>query len=246
MLDFVHIIIDGCITKYTVDVSGRIYSGYTKKFLNPYFNKRGYLMVDLHHNGNRYTRQVHRIVAQALIPNPEHLETVNHKNGDKTDNSVSNLEWMTVLDNVRHAWRTGLAKPRYGEENPANVYPEHLIHTVCQMIEDGSYSNKAIAEKCGVNVTLIRDIKFRGKWKQISSLYNISNIPKYYEHTKHREFIDQCISNGMSNLEILNELNPLDDKRHAFHRYIQRRRDIYNQNRRALNDYPSDGSTLAS
>ncbi len=193
MLDFVHIIIDGCITKYTVDVSGRIYSGYTKKFLNPYFNKRGYLMVDLHHNGNRYTRQVHRIVAQAFIPNPE-----------------------------------------------------HLIHTVCQMIEDGSYSNKTIAEKCGVNVTLIRDIKFRGKWKQISSLYNISNIPKYYEHTKHREFIDQCISNGMSNLEILNELNPLDDKRHAFHRYIQRRRDLYNQNRRALNDYPSDGSTLTS
>ena len=246
MKDFKEIIIDGCKTKYTVDTAGRIYSGHTKKFLKPFSNPRGYMLVDLHHNGKSYTRQVHRIVAQAFISNPEHLETVNHKNGDKTDNSVDNLEWMTVLDNVRHAWATGLVKPRYGEANPANVYPEGLIHLVCQLIEEDYYSNKEIADMCGVNVTLIRDIKFRGKWKQVSSLYNIPNVPKYYEHTKHREFIDKCIADGMSNIDILIELNPTDEKRNSFHRYIQRRRDTYNHNRRTLNDYPRDGSTPIS
>ncbi len=246
MTDFKTIIIDGCETNYTVDTSGRIYSGFRKRFLKPYPNKNGYLLIDINHCGKVYTRQVHRLVAKAFIPNPLHLETVNHKNGDKTDNAVTNLEWMTIKDNVRHAWKTGLAKPRCGELNPANVYPEQLIHLVCQLIEERYYSNKEIAEMCGVNVTLIRDIKFRGKWKQVSSLYDIPHVPKYYEHTKHRDFIDKCISNGMSNIDILIELNPTDESRHSFHRYIQRRRDIYNHDRRALNDYPSDGSTPTS
>ena len=57
-------------------------------------------------NKNRYL--VHRLVAETFIPNPHNLTEVNHINGDKTDNRVCNLEWISREDNVRHAWDTGL------------------------------------------------------------------------------------------------------------------------------------------
>ena len=52
---------------------------------------------------------VHRLVAETFIPNPHNLAQVNHINGDKTDNSVSNLEWMSHADNLTHAHKTGLS-----------------------------------------------------------------------------------------------------------------------------------------
>lgn len=55
-------------------------------------------------------RLVHRLVADTWMPNPNHYKEVNHINGDKDDNSVENLEWVTRSENIRHAYRTGLSK----------------------------------------------------------------------------------------------------------------------------------------
>jgi hypothetical protein len=52
---------------------------------------------------------LHRIIAETFIPNPLNLETVNHKDGNKTNNCVDNLEWLSNSDNVKHAWDTGLS-----------------------------------------------------------------------------------------------------------------------------------------
>ena len=71
-------------------------------------NGHGYQQVQ----ASRRPQCVHRMVAETWIPNPNHYRDVNHINGDKTDNRVENLEWVTRSENIRHAYRTGLNKGR--------------------------------------------------------------------------------------------------------------------------------------
>ncbi len=78
---------------------------------------KGYLGVLLSKNFAGKTYSVHRLVAEAFIPNPENKPMVNHKNGIKTDNSVTNLEWMTNSENIQHAFNNKLIKSNYGSDH---------------------------------------------------------------------------------------------------------------------------------
>jgi hypothetical protein len=78
------------------------------KFLSPGIDKYGYEKVVLTRLGVRKNYPVHRLVALAWIPNLENKDTVNHKNGVKSDNRVENLEWATHEEQKRHAIRFGL------------------------------------------------------------------------------------------------------------------------------------------
>ena len=226
-------------TKYMVDTMGRVYSELSDKYLKPFLNHNGYALADIHHNGISYTRQLHRLVAIAFILNPDGLPTVNHKNGVKTDNFVDNLELMSQKDNVRHAWSTGLAKPRFGINNPANVYTEDQIREVCSLLEMRQLSIPEIAQKCNVNKTLIRDIKFRGKWKHISSQYDIPRVPIQYEHMQND--IIELMKNGCRDEDVFILLN-LRETRLA-RQCVKYCRAMYNY---SLNDYPCNGSTPIS
>lgn len=76
--------------------------------------KDGYYIVNLRNGTKAHTIAVHLLVARAFIQNPEGLPTVNHKDGVKTNNKVSNLEWMSYGDNNVHALKYGLRNPRKG------------------------------------------------------------------------------------------------------------------------------------
>lgn len=73
------------------------------KLLSIHDDGHGYMHTKLSKNGKRYNVKVHRLVAEAFIPNPTSLREVNHKNGNKKDNRVENLEWVSPSSNCLHA-----------------------------------------------------------------------------------------------------------------------------------------------
>jgi hypothetical protein len=93
---------DGQIRSYFV-MGSRSKRRATPTLLKQRFASNGYAIIDLKRlNRSKSSYLVHRLVAEAFLDNPNGLPHVNHRNGNKLDNSVSNLEWCTPLDNVRH------------------------------------------------------------------------------------------------------------------------------------------------
>lgn len=87
---------------YKVSNFGRVYSMKVSRLLKPHPDKKGYLRVKFWKDGKGYTFKVHRLVAQAFIPNPHNYPQVNHKDENKTNNIVDNLEWCDNTYNAHY------------------------------------------------------------------------------------------------------------------------------------------------
>lgn len=99
--------IAGYGTAYSVNKIGQVFSK-VRGLLGTDKSRTGYLRVALSKNGKTKRFLVHRLVAIAYIPNPENKKQVNHKDGNKQNNAVENLEWCTISENAQHAFATGL------------------------------------------------------------------------------------------------------------------------------------------
>ena len=100
---------------YSITEDGKVWSHLKNKFIKPQINNRGYLCVQLWNNGKRLKTSIHRLVALAYIENIDNKSQVNHINGNKYDNTIMNLEWVTHGENQIHAYKIGLKKPCYNE-----------------------------------------------------------------------------------------------------------------------------------
>lgn len=98
--------IDG-FENYFIDKEGRVYNSKRNKYLKPYCDNLGYLQVALSKEGKLYHYRVHRLVATHYLEPIEGKPFVNHKNGNKKDNRLENLEWCTNRENMIHARATG-------------------------------------------------------------------------------------------------------------------------------------------
>jgi len=103
---------------------------------------------------------VHILVAKTFIPNPENKKIVNHKDGNKKNNHVSNLEWVTQSENLKHAYKIGLLKPLHGTESPRSKLTEDDVKYIRKVYKprDRKFGAVALAKTFGVNRYTIYNI----------------------------------------------------------------------------------------
>lgn len=157
---------------YEVDTAGNVYSltrpGVRGRKLKPQLHSGGYSAVMLM-PGKRWYK-VHRLVAEAFVPNPDGKPYVNHIDGVKANNASSNLEWCTHKENVQHAYDTGLAKARRGEKVSTSVLTEAEVKEIKAIYQprDKVFGARALARKYGLCHTTITRIASGKRWSHVS------------------------------------------------------------------------------
>lgn len=140
---------------YLVSNLGRIQKKRTGEYVRGHPVK-GYLCSSLYANGFKKTYAIHRLVAKAFVPNPENKPQVNHKNRNKEDNAVSNLEWVTGIENNRHAFK---GKPRQRKLTTSDV------KEILAWWKTGDVTKNALAAKWDVSGSTIWRICAGVSWK---------------------------------------------------------------------------------
>ena len=233
------IIINNEETNYSIsDTNGlvkndKLDSIMTLKYFKTSTDGSGYNCIAIKSNYKIYNKFIHRLVAEAFIPNPDNKPQVNHKDGNKLNNDVSNLEWVTAKENKQHAIRMGLDNPYHGnqpkgENSGVNKYSENLIHEVCKLLEQ-NLSYKEISNILNVNKELPRSVKRRLAWIHISSQYNI-RYPKIINiySNEFRDQIKELINKGLNDIEISIKMG-LPDPKYYGRKYVNKIRSRYNK-----------------
>lgn len=146
---------------YKVSNTGKIKSfgkGKQEKELSQKrFSKDGYLRVSLQKNGKPKEKGIHRVVAENFIENPCNKDTVNHIDGVKTNNCVSNLEWATKEENMKHAYDNGLKKPIRGCESAnSKLTPENVTQIKNEyIVQSSEFGGVALSKKYNVSKAAI-------------------------------------------------------------------------------------------
>lgn len=108
---------------YSVSDDGRVKNNKTGKILAPSPDSNGYLSVGLYRDGKHTTKRIHKLVAEAFIPNPLNLHEVNHIDGNKNNNDKSNLEYCTRSYNMLHSRRI------IGNKHKVEIRPIECVET---------------------------------------------------------------------------------------------------------------------
>lgn len=132
--------------KYAVTSCGKVWSYISKKFLSPRITKAGYYEVQLHKDHKPKQFRVHRLVAEAYINNPENKPEVNHKDENKLNNCINNLEWSTPKENMNYGTRS----KRMSKKMSKIIYCKELNQTFQSMIEAQKQTgiNRGLISRC--------------------------------------------------------------------------------------------------
>ena len=153
-------------TRYSADELGNVY-GVKGNKLNPILHHTGYIVMTLYNNGLMKQARVHRFVWECfngLIP--ESL-VINHKNGDKTDNRLCNLELTTNQQNVQHCWdELGRVSCKKGEGHHNAKLTELQVIEIKRLLSEGR-SNKDLADLFNIDAKHVSLIKLGKRWKHL-------------------------------------------------------------------------------
>ena len=161
------IVINNQETFYSVSNLGRVRNDKTKTFLGGTVNNNGYQMVHLRQRIDKYC-SVHRLVMKAFCPceNQDDLE-INHIDGNKLNNVLSNLEWVTCSENIKHAFKIGL-KTQAGENNNASKYTEEQVLQAIELLKSKKYTCTEIDKKLGFCKDFTSSLKRKERWKYLT------------------------------------------------------------------------------
>ena len=189
-------------TGYFVDEDGKVFSDRVKGHmktgslheLKPRYNNKGYAIITARNDitGRRDDLLVHRLVAEAYIPNPLDLPEVNHKYGNKRDNRVSELEWTTSAGNTKHAIETGLCNPIGIHNNNAKLdwdQVREIRETYTPW--DREYGGQALAKKYNISDSELDAIVRGIAWKDDD--YRYSPIKRKLTDIQVSEIIESYI-----------------------------------------------------
>ena len=109
----------------------------------------GYEMYTLYKDGKAHNELVHRLSAKHFIPNPDSKPFVNHIDGNKSNNNIENLEWVTRQENVEHAVRTGLLNTK-GENHPLSKLTDQEVLEIRDLYKNKIYNQRELSEIYGV------------------------------------------------------------------------------------------------
>lgn len=147
---------------------GKCHRGWKEHYAKQAVDGCGYLRTNLSKNGKPKTVKVHRMVAETFIPNPNNLPQVNHKDGNKQNNCVDNLEWCTNSENIKHAYQMGL-KRADASNNPAHKLSIEDVEYIRKNYKrrDKEFSTIALAKKYNVHRRTIGRIVNMKSWKGV-------------------------------------------------------------------------------
>ena len=158
---------------YQISNHGRVRNKKTGKILKPYLT-RGYLRVSLYNELGRKCKLVHRLVAEAFLPNPNNKPDVNHINGCKTDANACNLEWVSASENMSHAHSNGLRPVlnTQGEKNGFSKLTKFQVMQIKHLLAEGKSTQKTIGSQFNVSRETISSIKNGRRWQEAIILPN--------------------------------------------------------------------------
>lgn len=162
IFDLYYLLSNGKVMRKNIEItrSDNIKIKYKEKEIKSFKDKDGYLCVSLMNNGKQKTYKIHRLIAETFIPNPNNLPCVNHKDGNKQNNCVSNLEWCSYSWNNKHAYANNLKKRKKFSTKKRKIK---------YVIEEKNFYYNSITEasiklKCNKGM-IIKSIKNNKKYK---------------------------------------------------------------------------------
>jgi phage RecT family recombinase len=177
-----------------------------EKIIKQFFSEDGYLRVQLWKNGENKKYQVARLVGESFIPNIDNKPEINHRNGIKTDNRATELEWATHKENISHSINSGLKGDiKRGGQLPQTILKEGDISMIRQIYAEGNTTQNELSEMFNVSRGAINNITNGRNWKHIGKeIDKDETIFGFLLSQIKNEFTNIYPNESFANEEILN------------------------------------------
>ena len=208
------LIYKGNETEYIITDTGLVYGKYWKS-LKQRLCSSGYVQLCLYIKNKPKYLYLHRAVYETFVGEIPKNKEINHKDGNKLNNSLNNLELVTSKENKKHSWDIGLSyshDPRRNDNKQRRlekIYSVKTIKSICEDIKNGELKYIDICDKYNIKYSILKDI-IKGKlWPEISEKYNFSKrkLKKKNKFAKRDKIIKELRNSGYKIKDTAKEIN---------------------------------------